>query len=303
MSASIHTIDLSKNTCVAPLLTQRFLDLVTEYISQGQHVVVIHNRRGHDRILKCGDCGHIWKCVWCDVPLVSYTTPKKHLKCHCCHSPFEMPSECPHCHSQTIKPGMPGTEGLESSLAKLLPELAIIRLESDVSQSSKSFKRTLKHTETPTLFIATHIEQCEYLPEIRAVLYPLLEADFILGKYDTQERLFEEISFLQQSNIDVIFQTYLSQEGYIEMLRSHQTKDFVSDLLRERKLYHLPPYSLYAELQITQRDEQSCLGLMTLYKERILEMKTAHGHSELHVVAAPYTKKIGREYRASILLR
>lgn len=198
---------------------------------------------------------------------------------------------------------MPGTEGLESSLAKLLTQKPIIRLESDIAQSSKSFKHTLKHTETPTVFIATRIEQCEYLPEVQAVFYPLLEADFILGKYDTQERLFEEISFLQHTNIDVIFQTYLSQEGYIEMLRSHHTQEFISDLLRERKLYHLPPYSLYAELQITQRDEQSCLGLMTLYKERILSMKTAHGQSELHVIAAPYTKKIGREYTASILIR
>lgn len=214
-----------------------------------------------------------------------------------------MPSECPHCHSQTIKPGMPGTEGLESSLEKLLPGKSIIRIESDITQSSKGFKQTLKHTEIPSIFIITRIEQCEYLPLISTVFYPLLEADFILGKYDTQERLFEEVSFLQNSQIDVVFQTYLPQDGFVEMLSTHQTQAFISATLKERKLYHLPPYSLYAELMITHRDEKSCLGLMSLYRDRILEMKTAHGQSELHIVAAPYTKKIGREYTASILIR
>ena len=299
----IHLIDLALQKTIAPLITQKMVDILAETIAEWKNALVLHNRRGKERILRCGDCGHIWKCVWCDVPLVSHHDPKPHLECHLCYSPSEIPHECPHCKSSKIVPGLPGTQWLEQSLKKLMPNINISRIESDIRRLGKKAKNIVANDTTPSIFISTKSEIQEFLPKISLIIYPLLESDFGLGMYDTGEKIYQEIAWSLDLGQDIVMQTMIAKDELVQDIFTQNHESHLTKTLHERKLYHLPPYARYARITFTGKKSDDVSGISIIWHDRLVTIRDELWVQAQIIHHPSLTKRIGDIYNAQIFIR
>ena len=71
-----------------PWLSKVLVSKIHGTLAKQQQVLLFLNRLGFAHFLYCGDCGHTWRCLNCDVALTFYQTPPR-LQCHYCA--LEMP--------------------------------------------------------------------------------------------------------------------------------------------------------------------------------------------------------------------
>lgn len=99
----IELLDLSRSRQKSPGISEDLVSRIEKVFSQSGRVLVWMNRRGARRAFLCEDCGHMFSCSRCDLPLALHTSPKRKLLCHHCSLEIEIPSTCPHCHGSRFK--------------------------------------------------------------------------------------------------------------------------------------------------------------------------------------------------------
>src|SRR5438132_2842797 len=113
-------------------------------LQQGQHAILLLNRRGYSNFIHCTSCGHVLQCKYCDAtmtyhrsagpaPLSAAIDKGVHtgqLHCHYCLAVNPLPEACPQCGKKMSLFGM-GTQRVEEELAKKFPDLKYVRVDSD----------------------------------------------------------------------------------------------------------------------------------------------------------------------------
>ena len=115
--------------------SSRALDQIKSAIANGRQAMVLQNRKGYASYLECEDCHHIPHCPNCDVSL-TYFKQGDELKCRYCGEQYPNSPQCPNGHNAYKTVGG-GTEKIEEELSLLLPELRIIRIDSEAISGKK----------------------------------------------------------------------------------------------------------------------------------------------------------------------
>ncbi len=110
-------------------------ELISTFEKQKQSILFL-NRRGSATHVFCRDCGYVVMCPHCDIPLTSHENQNQ-LLCHTCGYHRTAPVSCPQCRSNAIRQIGVGTETVEKSVQKLLPDARILRWDVDSSQRSE----------------------------------------------------------------------------------------------------------------------------------------------------------------------
>ncbi|MEM9137418.1 MAG: primosomal protein N', partial [Cyanobacteria bacterium P01_F01_bin.42] len=102
-----------------------------------QQGLLFINRRGHSTFVSCRSCGYVVECPNCSVSLTYHQTHSQSqpiLRCHYCNHTARQPEKCPSCGSPYFKFFGSGTQRVMEELRDNLPDLRVIRFDSDTTR-------------------------------------------------------------------------------------------------------------------------------------------------------------------------
>lgn len=125
----IHCVDTSKVN-LQQGFTPQLLHALRTRLDRKEQSLIFMNRRGFSPVLLCSACQWIAPCTRCSSRLVVHLGVRK-LRCHHCNFEQKIPLQCPSCGNPDLHPTGLGTQRLEETLAQLLPEARIARIDRD----------------------------------------------------------------------------------------------------------------------------------------------------------------------------
>jgi len=252
----IRCIDVSRSEMqdgLSPIL----ITAMRERLVKGEQSLLFINRRGYSPVLLCNACHWIAPCMRCSSRLVVHLRQGR-LRCHHCGHEQKIVPQCPSCGNPDLHPTGHGTQRLEQTLAALMPEARILRVDRDSTRR--------KHALTDML-AAVHADEVDILVGTQMLAkghdFPNLT---LVGVIDTDSALFSpdfraaERLFAQLMQVagragradkagEVLIQTTFPEHNLFNALRVQDYKAYADALLQEREMTQFPPYAFLAVIK------------------------------------------------------
>lgn len=224
---------------------------IEQELAKGHQVLVFLNRRGFAPTMMCHDCGWIANCKHCDARLTFHQS-NPHLRCHHCDFRQAVPSTCPQCHSEHLQYLGQGTERSEATLEALFPDTPVLRVDRDTTRRKHAMSKVITEIDSgkPCLLVGTQIlAKGHHFPNVTLVV--VLDADSGLFSPDFRatERLGQLVTQVAgragRGTIPgrVMIQSHHSEHPLLALLAENQYPKFAKQLLAERRLSDMPPYT------------------------------------------------------------
>jgi len=257
---SIEIIDLRRYPKMAahkPEPSEPLLKALAAQIERGEQGLVLINRRGYSPVLRCNGCGWAAGCDRCSARLVLHQRQRT-LRCHHCGQSQRPPQFCPTCGNPDLTALGLGTERLEETLARLLPGARLMRVDRDTVRSAAAWeaaRERIQRREVDLLVGTQMLAKGHDFP--RLTLVGVIDSDQALYSSDFRapERLFALLTQVAgragRAELPgrVLIETSIPQHPLFEALARHDYARFASQLLDERRLMRLPPFSSQAILR------------------------------------------------------
>jgi primosomal protein N' (replication factor Y) len=303
----LHLLDM-RSQPIEEGLSDRLLQVMSDYLDKDQQVLLFLNRRGFSPTLMCHDCGWIANCQRCDSHM-TYHQLDQRLRCHHCGAERAAEKSCPACQGKNLLNLGAGTERIESALKQRFPGIDIIRIDRDTTRRKGSLEALLArvkdghrqiligtqmlakghHFPNVTMVGIVDADQGLYSPEFRA---PERMAQLILqvaGRAGRAERPGEV--YIQTHHPDHPQLLTLIHSGYAE---------FAQTLLAERESTQLPPFTAMALIRAEAVGRQMPLDFLSEVYEHLKPL--ASEQIQLFgPLPAPMEKRAGR-FRAQLII-
>jgi len=301
-------------------LTDTLIGAIRQTLEAGDQVLIFLNRRGYAPVLLCEACGWQADCPRCDAHLTVHYNKQNnysnnsYLKCHHCDWQAYIPTVCPDCGSQNLDAKGMGTTRLSENLhaifanpqtsKKLYP---IIQIDRDTTRRKDSWESIYQRINegNPAILVGTQmVAKGHHFPNVTLVCLPNADRGFLSADFRSPEhtaQLMIQVAgragrgdkagrvLIQTLQPDNKLLLKLVKDGYVL---------FARELLQERKIMGLPPYS-YAALI---RCEGKTLAATTqALKDAIAILPNNHNLAVLGPIDAPMSKKNSR-YHSQLLL-
>tara|TARA_B100001564_G_scaffold134782_1_gene113085 strand:- start:778 stop:1101 length:324 start_codon:yes stop_codon:yes gene_type:complete len=83
----VHLVDMLKEQDdtgkFGQVVSGLLQDKIEERLNKNEQIIILQNRRGYSPVIKCGDCGGVVMCPYCNVAF-SYHRNTNVLLCHFC---------------------------------------------------------------------------------------------------------------------------------------------------------------------------------------------------------------------------
>ncbi len=233
--ANLQFLDLSnyksrrRATISYPLST-----LIEQTLAQGGKVALFLNRIGFSTVSRCEKCQETVKCPRCEVN-VAYLYAKKKLVCHLCNALYDLPSECPKCHTAYLRYWGVGIEKMQSELARIFPQARVAR-----------FDRETKSLPARTDIVIGTQAVLKVLEQFQPTLAAVLDVDTELGRVDFRapQRVFSLLIHLRQlAKEKVVVQTFDPGHYCLQCAAQMDFEKFYREESHFRKEAELPPFS------------------------------------------------------------
>jgi len=254
-------------------MSPQLLDGIADRLARGEQSLVFLNRRGYAPALHCASCGWVSQCSRCTAFTVLHrrTQGGYTLQCHHCGYCARVPSACPDCGDQDLRPMGRGTQRIEEHLQALFPAARVVRIDADSTRRKGSAQ---------TLFAQVHAGEVDILVGTQMVakghdfttltLVGVLNADAMLFSQDfrASERLFAQLMQVagragrHGPSSEVIVQTGYPEQSVYQALLRHDYPSFARRVLAERKAAGLPPYTYQALLTAEARELALALAFL-----------------------------------------
>jgi primosomal protein N' (replication factor Y) len=253
---NIRCIDVSKGGThdgLSPIL----VEAMRERLSRGEQSLIFINRRGYAPVLHCSACDWIAPCSRCSSRLVVHLKQGR-LRCHHCGHEEKILRQCPICGNPDLRPAGHGTQRLEQTLAALLPEARILRVDRDSTRRKDALTDMLSdvHLGKVDILVGTQmLAKGHDFPNL--TLVGVIDTDSALFSPDFRaaERLFAQLMQVAgragraDKAGEVLIQTAFPDHALFNALRVHDYAAFSETLLSERKITQFPPYTFMALLR------------------------------------------------------
>lgn len=233
-------------------------------LGAGGQVLLLLNRRGFSTHIQCPACGHVVRCVNCDLAL-TYHRRDSHLRCHHCDHLEAPPTDCPECRFKGIRFAGLGTQKLEEEIRKRFPTHPVLRMDTDSTRRAGSHEEILekfRRGEARILLGTQMIAKGLDFPSV--TLVGVINADTALHFPDFRagERTFQLLTQVagRSGRGDVggrvIVQTFSPDNPIIEAAARHDYLSFVGPELAQREALGYPPFASLARLVVRSENEQ-----------------------------------------------
>ena len=288
---------------------QKALEQLHEQRQQG--ILFIH-RRGHSTFVSCRSCGYVVECPYCDVSLSYHHTHEgaaQVLRCHYCNFVRSHPRSCPECDSPYLKFFGSGTQRVAQELAKELPNLRLIRFDSDTTRAKGAHRTLLTRFANgeADLLVGTQM-LTKGLDLAQVTLVGVVSADGLLNlaDYRAAERAFQTLTQVagRAGRGDdpgrVIIQTYSPQHPVIQAVQRYDYESFTQTELEQRAALNYPPYGQLILLKLTSLDAVEVENTAERIADKLADTETNY---EILGPAPASIMRVARRYRWQILLK
>jgi primosomal protein N' (replication factor Y) len=241
------------------MFSRMLMEKIRGCLERREQIVLLLNRRGYSTFIMCRDCGHVKECPHCDIAL-TYHKNNHRIKCHYCSYEEVAPSQCPECASELIRYFGTGTQRIEESLATLLPEARVIRMDVDTTRRKGAHEKLLRDfaDKKGDILLGTQMI-AKGLDFENVTLVGVLTADSMLHLPDfrSSEKTFQLLTQVSgragrhELDGEVIVQTYTPEHYSIEMASNYDFEGFYKREMATRRAFQYPPYYFLALITIT----------------------------------------------------
>lgn len=283
------------------------LKAIEEAVAGGRQVILFQNRRGHTPLSQCKTCGHIAKCLHCDVSL-TYHKSSGQLHCHYCgftEAPLKI---CPACGSTHIESKGFGTERIEEELQLLLPSLRIGRLDLDTAKGKHGFERVLTAFDEHQFDVLIGTQMvAKGLDFGNVQVIGVINADALIHfpEFRAYERAFALLAQVagrsgrRDEQGRVIIQTYSPQHRVLQQVVNHDYEAMFTTEIHERKNFSYPPFFRLIRIDLRHK-EQAVVQSGANYLSQLLRQQLAE---RVLGPEQPLIARIRNQYIETILLK
>ncbi|EHZ6143929.1 primosomal protein N' [Listeria monocytogenes] len=243
------------------------LEKIKDRIAKKEQTVLMLNRRGYSSFVMCRDCGYVVECPNCDISL-TYHQSSNQMKCHYCGHEERVPQKCPSCEGEHIRYFGTGTQKVEESLTKLIPEARVIRMDVDTTRTKGAHEKLLnsfRNHEADILLGTQMIAKGLDFPDI--TLVGVLNADTMLHLPDfrASERTFQLLTQVSgragrhERTGEVIVQSYNPEHYSIEFAKKHDFIGFYNHEMQLRKMGSYPPFYYLTMINVSDENEMKAI--------------------------------------------
>jgi primosomal protein N' (replication factor Y) len=243
-------------------LTPQLISALKLRLARKEQSLLFINRRGYSPVLLCSACHWIAPCTRCSSRLVVHLGQRK-LRCHHCGHEQRIPLQCPSCGDADLHPTGHGTQRLEQTLAQLLPEARIARVDRDSVSRKNALVEILDkvHNGEIDILVGTQmLAKGHDFPNL--TLVGVIDTDSALHSPDfrASERLFAQLMQVagRAGRADkpgqVIIQTQFPDHVLFHALRRQDYVAYADAMLAEREMVQFPPYVFTALLRAEAND-------------------------------------------------
>ncbi len=292
------------------IFSDRLQTALQQLQQRGQQGILFIHRRGHSTFVSCRSCGYVMECDHCDVSLSYHqihSNAAQQLKCHYCNDYQPYPQHCPACNSKYFKHFGSGTQRVTQELAKLFPQLKIIRFDSDTTRRKDAHRLLLTQFANKEADLLVGTQMLTKGLDITSVgLVGVVAADGLihLPDYRASERAFQtllQVAGRAGRGDDpgrVIIQTYTPEHPVIQALQRYAYEPFINAQLQSRQEMNYPPYSRLILLRLSSLDETE----VTNAAHELATMLKSENYEILGPAPAPILR-IANQYRWQIILK
>ena len=288
-------------------LSDLLFEKIQKTLNNGKQAALFLNRRGQSTALICPQCGHVQKCLNCDISLTLHKD--NDLLCHYCSFLKKKPSHCPSCQgSDWLERGL-GTQAVQKAMEKLFPDVQTIRVDRDNIQSQEEreqFIKTVEKEEAQIIIGTQMLSKGLNFPSVYLVGLILADMDFHLPDFRAEEKTFQTL--LQMSGRagritfgEVVLQTFNPNHSSILFAQKHDYKGFFYEGMKSREKWFYPPFSRLCLFRVDSLKEKKGQSFAIDIVQKALKLAPP-GIKILGPSPAPLTK-IKNRYRFQILIK
>ena len=277
----VITVDMKRelaagnNTPVSRLLLRE----LQRNIERGEQSILLLNRRGYNTFAYCADCGRVMTCPNCSIAL-TYHDDNERLMCHYCGHSENAAHTCPACGSRHMRYSGSGTQRAEDTLAKLLPQARILRMDTDTTSARFSHEKILRRfaQEKYDILIGTQMV-AKGLDFPNVTLAGILSADQTLYMDDFRagERTFSLLTQVigrsgrGRLSGRAIIQTGTPENEVIRLASQQDYDAFYASEIGLRRTLLYPPFCDICEIGFSGPDEEKVRDLARRFYGRLKE--------------------------------
>lgn len=229
---------------------------IQKALKKRKRIVIFINRRGLATSIICQECGFVFKCPNCDIPLGFHNKSK--LICHHCNYNAFMPLICPECKGYKLKPLGVGIERIAEEIKKFIiptPSFALIEGEMLYKQELDIFDKFNKGNIK--ILIGTEALLRPQLETAHLIIVASIDPALFLPDYYSEERVFLNLLKLKAlSKEKLIIQTLIPENKLFKYFTENKEEKFLQEEKKWRKNYLWPPYVQLIKLTLTYKDQR-----------------------------------------------
>lgn len=277
-------------------------------LEKKEQTILFLNRRGSASSVLCRDCGYVFDCPNCDLPLTYHARKLRtsSLICHHCGRIEPVRELCPSCKGTRVKYLGLGTERVETELQKLFPMARIQRADRDTMTKKDSFTLLHKqlHSGEIDILIGTQMIGKGFdIPNVTLVGVIMADLGLHIPDFRTSERMFQLLTQVagragrRKKQGEVFIQSYNPDHPSIFFSQTHDYNGFYEQEIVSRMDGGFPPYGRLAKLMFCDANIKTC--------EEAARLLVSQIQTDDHkIYAAPaLLSRINRQYQWNILIQ
>lgn len=310
----VETVDMSMETRMGnkSILSRTLQKRLESTLAQGKQAMLFLNRRGYSSFLMCTKCGYVAKCADCDITLTVHREDNE-LKCHYCGKRYKMLTHCPECKADSFRQGKIGTQQIVQLLNNLYPDVKVLRMDADTTQSKEGHSNILSAFANGEAQILVGTQMIAKGHDFANVtLVGILDGDQSLyySNYLSSERTFQlltQVAGRSGRNVDkgtVVLQTYTPQHYCLQLAAKQDYKAFYRREINLREASAFPPFSVIVRVLYSGENEKNCIEQLTAHYNQIVKLKEDRiaDFFYLDKMRCPL-KRAEKKYRFQILMK
>ena len=287
-------------------LSPTLLNAVADTVARGEQVLVFKNRRGYAPVLLCHACGWHADCPRCERPMTLHVG-RRQLICHHCDRHARVPAACPSCGATDLKPQGQGTERLEEALTAQFPTVSVLRIDRETTRRRDTFEQLLDglRNDAPAILVGTQmLAKGHDLPNLTLVAIVGVDEGLLSVDFRAGERLAQTVVQVAgragraAKPGRVLLQTHHPDHPLLRQLLAQGYAAAARELLAERRLAQLPPFSHQALLR-AEAHQRALVD--TFLGEAHAALPPSHPLQVAGPMPAPMPLRAGR-HRGQLLL-
>ena len=273
---TVRLIDTRRIQCDNGL-SPALLNALEERLARKEQSLLFLNRRGYAPVLACPACDWLSACPHCSANRVVHLKDRR-LRCHHCGFDSAIPTACPDCGNQDLRPLGRGTQKLEEHLAERFPTARVLRVDRDAARSRTHWLALLAtiHAGEADILVGTQMMAKGHdFPRLTLVGVIGADAALYAADFRAPERLFQQL--MQVGGRagrgalagEVLIQTEFPEHPLFQCLKRQDTDAFARLALGEREQAGFPPYTYQAMLSADAPQLDTALAFLARSRQAV----------------------------------